>query len=189
MIEYDWIMFDGLSLTMEICFDHQMRTALNTYLGDMVTGGKTLIPSSSHAGLEYVPIPPYQAQISVVSSAGMTVVAESLALTNRGTMFLQDGLSNLTNRMYWGLEGCELGLQFEGGTEAVQRTAHVSPTDVVLEHRALAAHHRYSVYDADSAATWEEALDNAFSTKVYEPQITMYEPVPIAKVWVDRRRG
>jgi hypothetical protein len=116
MIEYDWLMVDGLSITAEICFDHQMRTALNTYLGDVVTGRQTLIPSSSDEGLSYVSIPQYQAQISIVSSAGMTVTPDSLALTNGGTIFLQDGLSNATNQMIWSDEGCEQGLQFEGGT-------------------------------------------------------------------------
>ena len=101
MIEYDWFMVDGLSMTLEICLDHQMRTALNAYNGDMVAGRKTLIPSFSDDGLTYVHIPTYQAQVSIVSSAGMTVMPESLALTNSGTMFLQDGLSNDTGVMFW----------------------------------------------------------------------------------------
>lgn len=177
MIEYDWLMVDGLAMTLEVCFDHQMRSALNTYLGDMVTGRSTLIPSSTDTGLQYVHIPEHQAQISIVSSAGMTVTTDSLALTDAGTIFLQDGLSNATNRMFWSVEGCELGLQFEGGTEAVQRRAYLSPTDIVFEHKALANFRRLNLYH-DS----EKALDGVFSAKVYPPQITVFDPVNIAEV-------
>lgn len=177
MIEYDWLMVDGLALSLEICFDHQMRSALNTYLGDMITGRTTLIPSSSDKGLSYAHIPVHQAQISIVSSAGMTVTPDSLALTNGGTIFLQDGLNNATNRMYWSVDGCEQGLQFEGGTEAVRRRAFLSSTDVILEHQALSHFVRHDLY-----ADWEIALDGLFSAKVYPPQITVFDPVDIAEV-------
>jgi hypothetical protein len=170
-------MIDGLSLSMEICFDHQMRTALNTYLGDIVTGRRTLIPSSSDQGLSYVSIPQYQAQISIVSSAGMTITPDSLALTNGGTIFLQDGLSNATNRMIWSDDGCEQGLQFEGGTQAAQRRAFLSLTDIVLDHKALSHFERYDLYE-----NWHSALRSAFSAKVYPPQIIVFEAVDIAEV-------
>ena len=177
MIEYDWIMIDGLSFTFEVCFDHQMRTALNTYLGDIVTGRRTLIPSSSDQGLSYVPIPQYQAQVSVVSSAGMTVTPDSLALTHGGTIFLQDGLSNVSNRMIWSVDGCEQGLQFEGGTEAAQRRAFLSPTDVIFDHKALSHFQRYDLYQH-----WQSALKGAFSAEVYPPQVIVFDAVDIAEV-------
>ena len=177
MIEYDWLMIDGLSFSMEICFDHQMRSALNTYLGDITTGRRTLIPSSSDDGLSYVPIPSYQAQISIVSSSGMTVTPDSLALTNGGSIFLQDGLSNATNRMVWSDDGCEQGLQFEGGTQGAQRRAFLSPTDIVFDHKALSHFKRYDLYHH-----WHTALNGSFSAKVYPPQITIFEAVDIAEV-------
>jgi hypothetical protein len=177
MVEYDWLMIDGLAFSMEICFDHQMRTALNTYLGDMVTGRTTVIPSSTDKGLSYVSIPEHQAQISLVSSAGMTVTTDSLALTNGGLIFLQDGLSNATNRMFWSVEGCEQGLQFEGGTQGATRRAYLSPTDVVLEHKPLSHFERYDLYDDAEAA-----LDGAFSAKLYPPQITVFQPEDIPEV-------
>jgi len=182
MLEYDWLMVDGILMTCEICFDHDRRSALTTYLADIVTGRTTRIPSSTDEGLEFVRIPAHQAQISMVSSAGMTVTAESLALAHFGTIFLQDGLSNATNRMYWSNNiECdhEQGLQFEGGTEAVQRQAILSARDVFFEYRALHTHKRFSVYDD---ATWEAALDNLFSAKVYPPQIVIYDPVKIPDV-------
>jgi hypothetical protein len=183
MIEYDWIMMDGLSLSVEICFDHQMRSALNTYLGDIMTGQHTLIPSSSDDGLEYVHIPKYQAQISIVSSAGMTVTTDSLALTNGGTIFLQDGLYNDTNRMFWSSEGlCELGLQFEGGTEAVQRRAFLSPTDIMFKHVALSNLQRVDLYEKGDTDKVEEELKTAFSAKVYPPQLIIFDAVDIAEV-------
>ena len=116
MIEYDWLVMDGITLTIEICFDHDRRTALNSYLADIITGSTTLIPSSSDNGLDYVKIPKHQAQVSIVSSAGMTVTAESLALTHKGTIFLQDGLYDDKPIMIVGKDE----LEFEGGTEAVQ---------------------------------------------------------------------
>jgi len=182
MIEYGWLMVDGLALSVEICFDHQMHTSLNTYLADITTGRRTLIPSSSDQGLDYVHIPEYQAQISIVSSAGMTVVPESLVLTNNGTIFLQDGLSNDTNVMYWGMEGCELGLQFDGGTEAVQRRAFISATDIFFEHTALDTFRREDVFHGD----WVKSIHGYFSTEVYKPQMTIFEPVAIAKVEVSQ---
>jgi hypothetical protein len=177
MVEYDWLMVDGLSLTMEVCFDHQMRSALNTYLADIVTGRNTLIPSSSDDGLAYVHIPQYQAQISIVSSAGMTVTPDSLALTNGGTIFLQDGLSNVSNNMIWSVDGCEQGLQFEGGTEGAQRRAFLSPTDIIFDHKALLHNERHDLYEH-----WRSALKGAFSAKVYPPQIIVFDAVDIAEV-------
>lgn len=177
MIEYDWLMIDGLSFTFEVCFDHQMRTALNTYLGDIVTGRRTLIPSSTDNGLTYVHIPQYQAQISIVSSAGMTVTPDSLALTHGGTIFLQDGLSNVSNRMIWSVDGCEQGLQFEGGTEAAQRRSFLSSTDVIFDHKALLHFERHDLYKH-----WHSALQGAFSSKAYPPQVIVFESVDIAEV-------
>jgi hypothetical protein len=77
------------------------KTALNTYLGDMIQGRIARIPSSSDDhGLEYIPIPIHQAQIGVVSSAGMTINANSMALVQNGTLFLQDGMSNASSNQY-----------------------------------------------------------------------------------------
>ncbi|KAL3938496.1 MAG: hypothetical protein SGBAC_006612 [Bacillariaceae sp.] len=181
MIDYGWMMVDGLSLSVEICLDHQMRMSLNAYLADITTGQTTVIPSASSTSseVEYVPIPKYQAQIGVVSSAGMTVTTDSLALTDNGVIFLQDGLSNATNRMYWSVEGCELGLQFEGGTEAIQRHASISTTDILLQHKAVAGFQRRDVY---APSNWEQSIQKSFSTQKYVPQMTIFDPVEIAKV-------
>mmetsp|Transcript_26254 Transcript_26254/g.63974 ORF Transcript_26254/g.63974 Transcript_26254/m.63974 type:complete len:514 (+) Transcript_26254:38-1579(+) len=181
MIEYGWMMVDGLSLSVEICLDHQMRMSLNAYLADITTGQTTVIPSASstNSDLEYVPMPKYQAQIGLVSSAGMTVTTDSLALTDNGVIFLQDGLSNATNNMYWSVEGCELGLQFEGGTEAVQRHASMSSTDIVMQHKAVTGFQRHDVY---APSKWEISIKSSFTTQKYRPQMTIFDPVEIAKV-------
>jgi hypothetical protein len=177
MIEYDWVIIDGLAFSMEVCFDHQMHTALNTYLGDLVTGRKTLIPSSSDKGLTYVSMPLYQAQISIVSSAGMTIVPESMALADQGVIFLQDGLSNGRNRKYWSSEGCDLGFQFDGGTEAVQRRTLLSETDVSFMYDILKDPTTTVLSD------WEESIQGYFSTMVYPPHIVMFDPVAIAETF------
>jgi len=132
LIEYGWLMIDGLSISIEVCLDHMMRTALNTYLGDMTTGRHTRIPSSTNGkGISNVSIPSYQAQISLVSSGGMQINPDSLALIDQGVIFLQDGLTNETNQMYWETEDqCQQGLQFDGGTEAATRSTFLSSTDV-----------------------------------------------------------
>lgn len=179
LLEHGWLMLDGLALSLEICLDHQVKTALNAYTADMTTGRHTMIPSSSDRGLEYVHIPEYQAQIGVVSSAGMTAMPESLALTQHGTLFLQDGLSNATNGEAWMSNGCEFGLQFQGGTEAITRRAFLSSTDVFFEHRALDAWHRYDVYGEDE---WETILNGSFTTKKYPPQLTIFDTIDIATV-------
>jgi hypothetical protein len=197
MIEYDWIVLDGLALSLEICFDHQKKTALNTYLGDIIGGRTTRIPSSSDgAGLEYVPIPPYQAQISLVSSAGMTIVPDSLALTNHGTIFLQDGLSDGPSYQFFDRdlhESCDQGLQFEGGTEAVTRRAVLSNTDVNFLYQVLDPVKRVKVFAVDGNADddkdddnnddhWKVALRDTFSAVSYEPHLVVHAPIKIAAV-------
>ena len=89
MIEYGWLYMDGISFSVEICLDHLTHRALMTYMADVVTGSKTRIPSSANGSVEWVGIPKHQAQISLVSSAGMDVVVESLALADGGHIFLQ----------------------------------------------------------------------------------------------------
>ena len=178
MIEYDWLIIDDISFTIEICFDHDRRTALNSYLADIVTGSTTMIPYSSDKGLDYVQIPKYQAQVSVVSSAGMTITEDSIALTQNGTIFLQDGLSDDAARMFWSTE-CQQGLEFEGGTEAVQRRAVLSNTDVFFQYAVVETYKKHHVYKEKD---WAKYLDGAFSAKVYPPMITVYEPIDIAEV-------
>ncbi|VEU34276.1 unnamed protein product [Pseudo-nitzschia multistriata] len=143
-VEYDWLVVDGIAFTVEICLDHQLRRALDTFQGDLVTGRTTRIPSTNqHSnGLGYAPIPTHQAQIGLVASAGMSPNAESLALTQNGILFLQDGLSNHTARAFVDTEqsqqcGPQQGLQYEGGTVAVRRRALVSKTDVRFEYELL----------------------------------------------------
>lgn len=182
LLEFGWLMVDGLAVSLEICLDHQVKTSLNAYIADMTTGQNTMIPSSSDKGLEFVHIPKYQAQIGIVSSAGMTLVPEALALTQHGVIFLQDGLSNATNREFWSNTGCEMGLQFEGGTEAITRRAFLSSTDVFFEHQALDALKRYDLYPASTVA---KNLENYFSAKEYPPQLVVFDPVDIAKVHHD----
>jgi len=179
ILEYGWLMVNGLAVSLEICLDHQVKTSLNAYNADMTTGRNTLIPSIVEHGLEYAHIPYFQAQIGVVSSAGMTIVQEALALTQHGIIFLQDGLSNATNRMYWSSTGCELGLQFEGGTEAVQRRAFLSSTDVFFEHAALEDFKRYDVYGDD----WKVYVNGTFTTKSYPPQLNIFKKMDIAEVY------
>eukprot|EP00536_Pseudo-nitzschia_multiseries_P011153 jgi/Psemu1/289524/fgenesh1_pg.365_\ len=145
-VEYDWLMVDGIAFTVEVCLDHELRTALDAYNGDLVTGRTTRIPSSSGSDtLRYVPIPTHQAQIGLVASAGMSPNTESLALAQNGLLLLQDGLSNSTARRFLDNDlkeqcGPRQEVQFTGGTVAVRRRAKVSKTEVRFEYDLLSSH-------------------------------------------------
>lgn len=128
MIEYGWFFMDGISFSVEICLDHLMHRALSTYLADVATGSKTLIPSSANDSVEWVPIPRRQAQISLVSSAGMDVIASSLVLADGGHIFLQDGMEgSISPSSSYGQDKCSPNdYEFFGGSQCVKRTAIVS---------------------------------------------------------------
>ena len=205
MIEYDWLIMDGITFTIEVCLDHDLKTALNSYLADAVTGSTTRIPSvttkgaaatSSNNPIQYVPIPKHMAQISIVSSSGMTVNADSLALANGGTIVLQDGLSNGNSDMAWMIEEdldeqCQqYSWHFIGGSEAVQRHGVISPTEAIFNYNVKTEYTRYPVYDggdekevgSPKAIDWEQALDGVFTTKKYAPEIAVYETINIVQI-------
>jgi hypothetical protein len=182
MLEFDWLMVDGLSVAIEICVDHYKGIALNGYLGDIVKGRKTRIPSSDDnvASIEYVPIPPYQAQIQMVSSAGMTAIPKSFALAENGLLFHQDGLSNNTSSQYMDSDlwmQCDQGVQFEGGTEAIRRRAIVSPTDVNFLYEVIQPIRKVKIFEDP-----REALKGVFSAVVYEPHLLVHEPLALPEV-------
>jgi hypothetical protein len=181
MIEYDWLMLDGISMTIEICFDHYRRTALNTFLADVITGTTSLIPSSSNKGLEYVHIPPYQAQISLVSSAGMSIMQDSLTLTQNGTIFLQDGVNgDEKSKMKISTHQYNKGeVEFRGGTESVQRKAVLEPSNVFFEYKIRDDFGAHAVYPNGD---WEAKIRGSFSNQRYEPWINLYDTVDIAQV-------
>ena len=169
-----------------------MRTALTTYLADLATGQQTRIPristrtgggvsQSTVFSVDYVPIPTKQAQISLVASAGMTFAPDALALTDQGVGFLQNGLSNETNYMAKNLDGdsCDIsGWEFHGGSEAIQRRAFLSPTDIVWEHSSLGDFAKYPLYKNETVK-WEDFMDGIFSTKLYRPHVVVFEAVDI----------
>lgn len=128
MIEYGWFYMDGIRFSVEVCLDHLVHRALMTYMADVVTGSKTRIPSSANDVIEWMAIPKQQAQISLVSSAGMGVVVASLALANGGYIFLQDGMEgDLPTHSTFGEDDCQPNeYEFYGGAQCVKRTAVVS---------------------------------------------------------------
>jgi hypothetical protein len=128
MIEYGWFFMDGISFSVEICVDHLVHRALMTYMADLVTGSKTRVPSSANDVVEYLGIPKEQAQIQLVSSGGMGINVESIAVANGGHIFLQDGIfGDLQPVKTFGQNPCNRNqYEFEGGSECVKRTAVVS---------------------------------------------------------------
>ena len=186
-------------MTVEICLDHQMRTALTTYLADLATGGHTRIPHATTSAasrrvggakttsftIDHVPIPTSQAAISLVASAGMTFAPDALVLTDNGVAFLQDGLSNETNYMAKASnadDACDVsGWEFHGGTEAIQRRAFLSPTDIAWEHAPLEKFESFSLYHQNENIKWQDALQGVFSTQVYPPRVIVFDPVDIPR--------
>mmetsp|Transcript_32859 Transcript_32859/g.60584 ORF Transcript_32859/g.60584 Transcript_32859/m.60584 type:complete len:570 (-) Transcript_32859:51-1760(-) len=191
MIEYGWFYMDGISFSVEICLDHLVQRALMTYMADVVTGSKTLVPSSSSSSstvrgrddrVEWVGLPKRMAQISLVSSAGMDVDVSSLALADGGHMFLQDGLTgNVEPHSTYGQDDCKPNeYEFFGGSQCVKRTAVISATDVTFEYKLNKAFKDYDLYPASGHRSWKKMLSGVFSSTAYQPKLTVYDPVDIA---------
>jgi hypothetical protein len=190
LIEYGWLVLDGLVLSVEVCLDHDRSSALASYTADAVTGRTTRVPASmpNQRGPSKVPIPGGMAHLSLVSSAGMTVRQRSIAVANRGYVFLQDGLGASPPRMLYqdGPSACgragpgtpplPAGLVFEGGTELVQRSALLGRHDVRFEHRVVTDFVSVPVF-ADKR--WKGAIGDVFSTSRHEPRINLYPPLEI----------
>ena len=177
MIEYGWFLMDGITMTVEICLDHDMRTALTTYLADASSANSTLIPSSHDNQVDYVKIPAHQAQISIVSSAEMTVAPTALVLADKGTIILQDGMNDDDVNMTWAYECYKYDWEFDGGSQVIQRNATLTPTEVLFHYQVDRSYKRHSIY-----SNWKESLRGVFSATQYEPMILAYGTQDIAKV-------
>jgi hypothetical protein len=181
MIEYGWFFLDGIAFSVEICLDHLVHRALMTYMADVVTGSKTRIPSSANDSVNWVGIPRHQAQISLVSSAGMDVVVASLALANGGHIFLQDGTDgDMEPLTTYGTDECQPNeYEFFGGSQCVKRSAVISATDVTFEYE-----HNMNFTDVNiyPDGKWKDVIDGIFSKEFYEPRLTVYDPVDITLV-------
>jgi hypothetical protein len=111
----------------------------------------------------------------------MTINAQSLALLENGTLFLQDGLSNETADQYidydlWNT--CDQGIQFHGGTESVSRHSIVSNTDVSFLYQVNNPVSKVAVYPED---TWKDNLRKSFTTERYPPHVVVHDVIPITK--------
>jgi hypothetical protein len=169
MIEYGWFMMDGITFTVEICLDHDMRTALQAFLADTVLPQPTLIPSSHHGVVDYVEIPRQQAQISLVASAGMTVNEVSMCLTDQGSIILQDGLENGEPDMVWTYECFNYQWEFLGGSEVIRRNATMTPTEIVFHYDIHRQYQRVMLYNDSQNGDWRTNLCGVFSGSQYPP--------------------
>jgi hypothetical protein len=178
MINYGWFLMDNITFTLEICLDHDRHVALDSFMANLVTGAKTMIPSGGgNNTVTLTRIPAHQAQISLVASAGMTVNEKSLVLAHGGSIFLQDGISNESSSR---IDRGEDGLLFDGGTEQVRRYAVLTPTDVYFDYELDTNFKKHPVYYSEEDLT--EAFNSTFSTMVYKPHIVVYKPVRISEV-------
>jgi hypothetical protein len=180
MVEFDFFIMDNITFSIEICLDHDRHVALNAFMANLVTGSTKLVPKGGMNDFTYERIPQHQAQISLVSSAGMTVNPESLVLANKGSIFLQDGTTNHGSFLLWD-ETCNVGrLVFDGGSEMVQRSAVLNEKEIYFEYELKAVKKKEAVYSSEEA--WKKALKGVFTTMMYKPMINVYDPMPIPEV-------
>lgn len=195
MLEYDWLILDNITFTIEVCLDHDTRTALNAYLADTTLGSPTKIPKNydvydpqlkRHTGrIEYVRIPRHQAQLSLVSSSGMSVNPDSMALANNGTIILQDGLSSKEASMSYENECFFYSWHFKGGSEHITRSATLGTTEISFQYSIHPGRSQHGIWDDLEDLedeTWKKAIQGVFTTSRYEPKITAYSPKMIAAV-------
>eukprot|EP00563_Minutocellus_polymorphus_P004070 CAMPEP_0181027120 /NCGR_PEP_ID=MMETSP1070-20121207/4001_1 /TAXON_ID=265543 /ORGANISM="Minutocellus polymorphus, Strain NH13" /LENGTH=237 /DNA_ID=CAMNT_0023104353 /DNA_START=150 /DNA_END=860 /DNA_ORIENTATION=+ len=173
MIEYGWFLIDGICFSVEICVDHVARRALTTYLANAASFSETYIPSAledgNGGGVRFVEIPTHQAQISLVSSAGMSVNVDSLALADNGTILLQDGLEDDPSHFEW-ISKRKHQVEYGVGSEAVQRRSVLTPTDAFFEYRLNEACESHPVFTDDD--DWKRTLEGVFTNSKYPPKLT-----------------
>ncbi|KAK1735729.1 hypothetical protein QTG54_013435 [Skeletonema marinoi] len=87
LIEQSWFYMNDIAMSVEICVDHADELAKSMLLDPNVT----MVPSGGFGEYREL-LKPEGAQISLVSSAGMSIKKNSLVLESGGTIFLQDGL-------------------------------------------------------------------------------------------------
>lgn len=184
MIEYSFFFMDGIAFSIEICLDHLAHRALRTYMADIVSGSKARVPSSENDSVEWVGIPKHQAQISLVSSADMDVTEASLVLADGGHIFLQDGVNGgILPSSTFGENVCQKNeYEYFGGSQSVKRTAVVSPTDVTFKYEMNLNYKEYELYSEKSGSrrNWKDVVKGVFSSTMYEPKLTVYDPVKIS---------
>lgn len=179
MIEYGWFVMDGITFSIEICVDHLLHRALMTFMADLVTGSKTRIPSSSEDRVVYVNIPKEQAQIQLVSSGGMGINVDSIAVADGGYIFLQDGIfGDLPPSKTFNENPCQPNqYEFDGGAECVKRSAVISATDVTFEYEMI---FDFEVQNLYPMKHWTDMIKGVFSRYgLYHPKLTIYDPVKI----------
>lgn len=93
MVYDNWFMIDNILMTVEICLDHAMQAARESYYNSLNKPGNVSVPVGGDGKLSLLPYIPDLAQISLVSSAGMSVQQKALIFRKGGSIFLQDGLS------------------------------------------------------------------------------------------------
>jgi hypothetical protein len=190
LIDYDWIIMDDITMSIEICFDHFHARALQTYMADSISGKRIRIPkfSSSDDTLTFVPIPDHQAQIQLVSSSGMTINPDAMTLMDGATIYLQDGLYDDTADIEWKDYDTRID-ETVGGSEAIQRTVSISSTDIDYHYEQIEVVEKVSVYETGTSTNttsqnkqghprtkyWQSAVDGVFSKALYEPMIVIWD--------------
>jgi len=198
LLEDDWLIMDNITFSIEICLDHDFPAsrALNSYMYDNIMESNTRIPKSVETwdpiaeknvgSIDMVPIPRHMAQISLVSSMGMNLKRQSMALANGGTILLQDGEKG-NNGTMTETRGCDgwFNNEFDGGSELITRTILETPNKNDYRYKLHAAQQFVGLYNDTSDSTdetWKQQVRGFFSTAHHEPLVRVYETQHIAKV-------
>lgn len=92
IVENNWVVIDDLLFSFEICLDHSDQQALFSSTSLFAARGKYKIPIACGGALTHGDLPSNLAQISIITSAGISIQTGSLVPTTRGSVFLQDGI-------------------------------------------------------------------------------------------------
>jgi hypothetical protein len=163
---------NDIVIALEICLDHSYKVAQQNFLG--LSTSDLPIPLGGDGSLSFAQIPT-AAQVSIITSAGMSINPYNTVVKTSGSIFLQDGLNPLgPDRQSLGDRGmqtCSVNIvdEFLGTTdgEAKRICTSVDEQD-------------YNVYSTEEQGT--SALLGLFSTSQGLPKIRVYEPVAIPAI-------
>ena len=175
LLKDSWLIMDNIAMTIEICLDHAKGFAQNMYTRLRASQGQQQIPSIEDGAVRQVNVPTSMSQVSLVTSAGLTIEEKSLVLTNGGSLFLIDGKNPDNPRLIT----CSLGLLPDGylgyGDCQSSTTADGTMTELSQPFDS------YYVYENVTKASL--ALEGLFSMNVTDlPKIHVFDPIPIVPI-------
>ena len=172
MIEDTWFVMDDILMTIEVCLDHLGHVAKDLQKDHR----RKKIPFGGNGEFQEIKFPDNAlAQVSLVSSAGMSVTAPSIVLMKDASIFLQDGLGSGTQVF----------------TSKVDATAETSVEESELEGWEKFPVGSVHVYDDTTAKEKLQSLYTVYDDdrESFFPKINFYDPVPIPSIETRSKSG